>query len=185
MANDFDLDGDEDVIIANGHVMRSNPPEQLPIYLENTGAKKFVAQSFDSDNYFSKKWRGRGLVAFDIERDGDMDLLFTHVDQDSALLENQSKINGNWWIVELVGTQSNRDAIGASIRITTDKRKLLRNVVGGSSYLSQNPYYIHWGLPVEEKLQQVEIIWPNGHKQVLNDLQTKTRHLIVQPANDT
>ena len=180
ITRDFDLDGDEDVVITNGHVMRSSPPEQLPIYLENLDNKKFVSPTFDSDSYFSKKWRGRGLVSFDMERDGDMDLVFSHVDQDAVVLENKSDFKGNWWIVDLIGTQSNRNAIGARIIVTSNKRKLLRNVLGGGSYLSQQPYYVHWGLPADETLQQIEITWPNGEKQVVKELAPKSRTQIVQ-----
>ena len=65
-------------------------------------------------------------------------------------------------MLELIGTKSNRDAIGAKVIFQTNKRKLLRNVVGGGSYLSQSPYRIHVGLPASEKLNSVEVRWPSG-----------------------
>ncbi len=179
-ATDFDLDGDEDIVIANGHVMRAKPPEQLPLYLNNLGTKKFSKQKFPDNSYFAKKWRGRGVVPFDMDHDGDIDLVFTHVNQDAAFLENRSEVVGNWWILELVGTKSNRDAIGARVLITSDKRTILRNVVGGGSCLSQKPYYIHWGLPADEILKQVEITWPNGVKEVRSDLQPRTRRVVIE-----
>jgi len=180
-ATDFDLDGDEDVVIANGHVMRAKPPEQVPLYLNNLGTKRFNKQKFPEMDYFAKTWRGRGVVPFDMDLDGDMDLVFTHVNQDAVYLENRSELDGNWWILELVGTQSNRDAIGARVVITSDKRAILRNVVGGGSSLSQQPYFVHWGLPVDEKLMRVEITWPNGVKEVRVDLKPKSRSLIIEP----
>ncbi len=182
VATDLDLDGDEDFVIANGHVMRSSPPEQLPLLLQNTGNGKFKIQTFEEENYFRKKWRGRGVIAFDFDRDGDMDLGFTHVNQDAVLLDNASQSTGNWWITELVGTVSNRDAIGAKLLIKTDKRTKMRNVVGGGSYLSQNPYYVHWGLPKGEVLESLEITWPSGIKQVIKDLPPRSRSLICEPA---
>ncbi len=181
-ATDFDLDGDEDLVIANGHVMRAKPPEQLPLYLHNLGNKKFAKQKFPDSSYFSKNWRGRGVVPFDMDHDGDIDLVFTHVNQDAVFLENRSEVVGNWWILELVGTKSNRDAIGARVVITSDKRTILRNVTGGGSYLSQKPYYIHWGLPAEEILKQVEITWPNGLKEVQRDLPPGSRRLVIEPS---
>jgi enediyne biosynthesis protein E4 len=181
-AIDFDLDGDEDIVVANGHVMRGNDPAQLPLYLENKGNKRFENPSF-SEGYFAKNWRGRGVGAFDLERDGDIDLAFTHVVQDAVVLANETPEEGNWWVLELVGTQSNRDAIGARVIIESNKRKLVRNVVGGGSYLSQNPYYLHWGLPKEEKIVSIKITWPSGAKQTLIDIAPKTRTMVVEPAN--
>jgi enediyne biosynthesis protein E4 len=181
-ANDFDLDGDQDVVIADGHVMRSTPPEQLPLFLNNLGNSKFQSHQFAEDSYFRQKWRGRGVVAFDFEHDGDLDLLFTHINQNAALLANTSKTSGDWWVLELVGTRSNRDAVGTRIVIHSKSRKILRNVVGGGSYLSQGPYYVHWGLPGGESAEVVEITWPSGQKQQLNMLASNQRHLVIEPA---
>lgn len=177
-ATDFDADGVEELVIANGHVMRSSPPEQSPIFMQNVGKSRFQTHRFAAGSYFEKKWRGRGVLSFDFDRDGDMDLGFTHVNQDAVLLSNTTPTDGNWWIVELAGTKSNRDAIGAKLVIKTDKQTKLRNVVGGGSYLSQNPYYVHWGLPKGESLESVEIIWPSGIKQTVKDLPANSRTLI-------
>ena len=180
-ATDFDADGAEELVIANGHVMSSSPPEQSPIFLQNVGKAKFQKYSFGNGGYFDKKWRGRGVLAFDFDRDGDLDLGFTHVNEDSVLLKNTTETDGNWWITELVGTTSNRDAIGARLVIKTNKRTKLRNVVGGGSYLSQNPYYVQWGLPKDETLESVEITWPSGIKQELTNLPPRSRTTIVEP----
>jgi hypothetical protein len=75
----------------------------------------------DSSNYFSKKWRGRGVVALDYDRDGDLDLGFSNVNQPAALLENQSPGKGSWCSLELIGTKSNRDCNGAKVLFQTDK----------------------------------------------------------------
>lgn len=182
-ASDYDLDGDEDVAIANGHVMKANPPEQLPLFLTNLGNSKFQRQDFPNDSYFSQKWRGRGLCAFDMDRDGDLDLVFTHVNQNAVLLSNQTQSEGNWWILKLVGVQSNRDGIGSRVIIEGNQRKLLRTINGGGSYLSQNPYYIHWGLPKGESVKQVTIEWPSGIKQVLSNVPAQTRQTIVEAVN--
>lgn len=182
-ASDYDLDGDEDVAIANGHVMKANPPEQLPLFLTNLGKAKFQRQDFPNDSYFAQKWRGRGLCAFDMDRDGDLDLVFTHVNQNAVLLSNQTQPEGNWWILKLVGVQSNRDGIGARVIIEGDQRKLLRTINGGGSYLSQNPYYIHWGLPKGESVKQVTIEWPSGVKQVITNVPAQTRQTIVEAVN--
>ena len=113
-----------------------------------------------------------------------MDLVFTNTNQPAALLQNNTASTGKWLILELIGTQANRDAIGASVVISTTKRQLLRNVAGGGSYLSQNPYYIHAGMAADEELLQAEILWPSGHKQIVDKLTANTRILIVEPRNE-
>ncbi|MFO0942104.1 MAG: CRTAC1 family protein [Pirellulales bacterium] len=180
VAHDFDLDGDEDIVVTNGHVMRSADPAQQPIVLINSEKSRFVQQIF-SDGYLSKKWRGRGLVAFDFDGDGDHDLLFTHVNQNVALLENDTVTSGKWWRLDLVGVTSNRDGIGARIIIESKKRKLLRQINGGGSYISQNPYTVHWGLPADDTVEKVTIHWPSGQVQVLTDLPHNSRITIVEP----
>ena len=185
-AADFDLDGDEDIVVANGHVMRfvTKGTEQQALYLNNLGNGRFVRQTFPSDDYFSKTWRGRGVVAFDYDHDGDMDLVFTNTNQPAALLQNNTASTGKWLILELVGVHANRDAIGASVVIHTTKRQMLRNVSGGGSYLSQNPYYLHAGLTADEELVRAEILWPSGHTQIVEKLATNSRTLIVESSDD-
>lgn len=181
VAADFDLDGDEDVVVANGHVMISHPPEQIPLFLINLGTAKFQAQAFDADSYFAKKWRGRGVGMFDMDWDGDLDLVITHINQDAVVLKNQTETSGNCWKLKLVGTQSNRNAIGARLIVESNKRKLLRNVYGGGSYLSQSSYCVHWGLPADEIVNKVTIYWPSGVQQVISQPSPRTLQMIHEP----
>ena len=139
---DFDLDGDEDLVVANGHVNRfpkGNSVEQFPLLLGNSGAGKLVRQKSNAPNYFGQKWRGRGVAAFDFDDDGDLDLAVSHVNQPAVILENKTKTSGNWCTVELIGNHSNRDCIGSRVVFQTNKNSYLRNIVGGGSYLTQNP----------------------------------------------
>ena len=184
VAADFDSDGDEDIVVANGHVQRlppGNTVEQFPLFLTNSGKGRLARQLLDPSNYFSKKWRGRGVVALDYDRDGDLDLGFSNVNQPAALLENQSPGKGNWCSLELIGTKSNRDCIGAKVLFQTDKKRYLRIIYGGGSYLSQNPYWVHCAFPKEEQLQQTEITWPDGSKQSVADIQVNQFNRIVEP----
>ncbi|MFO0942103.1 MAG: CRTAC1 family protein [Pirellulales bacterium] len=181
VARDFDLDGDEDIIISNGHVMRTSTAEQPPLALLNNGQSKFKRLTFADDSYFTKLWRGRGVVAFDFDFDGDQDLLFTHIKSNVALLQNETKISGRWWKLDLIGTKSNRNGIGASIIIESTSNKFFRSIVGGGSYLSQNPYTVHWGLPSNESVVQVTILWPSGTQQVLKEIPHGSSLVVVEP----
>lgn len=181
---DFDCDGDEDIAVTNGHVLRhppGNSVEQLPLFLSNNGKGKLIRQEFSPDSYFSKKWRGRGMVAADMDQDGDLDLIVSHVNQPSAVLENTTQHSSQWLQIELKGTRSNRDAIGSQVVLVTDKAKRLRLVCGGGSYLSQGPYSLHFGIPPGEEIQYAEISWPDGQKQRIEGLLPNQKHVLIEP----
>lgn len=184
VSGDLDLDGDEDLVIANGHVNRfpsGNSVDQFPLLLENSGSGKLLRPQTDPSNYFGKKWRGRGVVALDFDLDGDLDLAISHVNQDAVVLENKTLANGHWCTLELVGTHSNRDCIGSRVVFKTDKKNYLRTIVGGGSYLSQNPYSVHFGFPASETLEQFEITWPDGIKQVFINPKIDCKTTILEP----
>ena len=181
---DFDLDGFEDVVVANGHVMKhttTGSPAQNQIYLRNTGKKRFIKETFPPTNYFGQLWRGRGVVAMDFDHDGDLDLAFSNVNQPSVVLQNDSQTTGNWLLIELVGTVSNRDALGATVKLKTSKQSMTRSVVGGGSYLSQGPYYLHFGLAQDETIEQAEIMWPSGQRQTIKNVPTAKRLQWIEP----
>ena len=184
VSGDLDLDGDEDLVVANGHVNRfpsGNSASQFPLLLVNSGNGKLVRQQADGSNYFGKKWRGRGVAAFDFDADGDLDFAVSHVNQNAVVLENRSKTDGNWCRLELVGTRSNRDCIGSRLVFQTNKKSYLRTIVGGGSYLSQNPYSVHFGFPGTETLQQVEITWPSGSTQVIANPKMNCKTTLLEP----
>ncbi len=184
VAGDFDLDGDQDIAIANGHVLRfpsSNLLKQYPLLLRNSGSGKLVRQQFEPSNYFGQRWRGRGLAAFDFDKDGDLDLIFSHVKEPVEILANQTTTTGNWCSVDLIGTASNRNCIGAKVVFQTSSKKYLRTIVGGGSYLTQNPYRIHLGFPQSETLIKAEITWPDGKIQEIAQLQTNSINRFTEP----
>ena len=186
VAADFDSDGDEDIVVANGHVLRfptGNSVDQFPLVLLNNGRGKLTRQQFGPATYFGKKWRGRGVAGFDFDRDGDKDLVISNVNQAAAILENQTRTKGKWCSLELVGCKSNRDCIGARIVFRTDKKSYLRNIVGGGSYLSQNPYLVHCAFPFDEELRQAEITWPDGTVQVVDNLRVNGFNQVVEPSS--
>lgn len=184
IAADFDSDGYEDVVVANGHVLRSPPNNsvsQYPLLARNKAGKRFVRPTYENTGYFGKKSRGRGVVDWDFDGDGDMDLAFINVNQPAALLENRTASVGHWLQIELVGTICNRDCIGARLVVQTDQRRILRQVSGGGSYLSQAPYTVHFGLPPGQSQVDVEIIWPGGISQKILGLEVNQKHQVIQP----
>lgn len=178
VAGDFDSDGDEDLVVANGHIMhypRNSTLAQESLLLENhlrshdlSSAKaSFSRTRIRDSDYFSTPHRGRGLVTGDFDLDGDLDLAFSNINESVSVLENTSGRQGRSLLLRLVGRQSNRDAIGARVTLHSDKSKYFRQIVGGGSYLSQNPYELHFAIPDGEQFQRLEISWPNGRRQMV------------------
>lgn len=166
VTGDFDLDGDEDFAAANGHVVhhpRNAPLLQQPLLLENLSGQRFRRVEPAAGSYLSQSWSGRGLVTLDHNEDGRLDLLFVNTLQPAALLINESRSAGRALRLQLMGTQSNRDAIGARVMLTlADGRVLMRQVFGGGSYLSTSDRTLHFGIPQNQRVAGVEIAWPSG-----------------------
>ena len=112
---------------------------------------------------------GRGLVAGDIDNDGDLDLLVTNNGQTADLLRNDGP-GGHALVVRLIGTQSNRDGIGARLRLSAAGRTQMREVKAGSSYLGQNDLRQHFGLGQGTRADRLEVNWPSGRVDVVQDL---------------
>jgi hypothetical protein len=183
VATDFEHRGYEDIVVANGHVLvfpKASPVTQEPLYLRNTGQGKFARLKFPADSYFSRPHRGRGVVAADLDQDGALDLVFSHTNEPAAIVQQQS-IAGSWLGLNLIGRRSNRDAIGARVVLSTTQGKQLRLVVGGGSYLSQNPYKVHFGLAPGTQILGVEITWPDGSVQQLDALEPHVEHDVLEP----
>jgi hypothetical protein len=131
VAADWDSDGDEDIVVANGHVMlhpANSQAAQQSVLLANTPVgnnRRLLRQSFAPDSYFSAYHRGRGVVYGDLDRDGDLDLVFSNTNEPAAILINESPAGGRLLTVKMIGKSSNRDAIGAKAVLETTQHKLL------------------------------------------------------------
>jgi enediyne biosynthesis protein E4 len=171
---DFDLDGLPDVFAANGHVaddISTVQPTityaQPPHLFHNLGGKKFDDISTRVGAAFAKPAVARGAAYGDIDNDGDLDLVVTANNGPARLFRNDGIAN-HALRVTLVGSTSNRDAIGAKVRITrVSGVPVLEMVKTGSSYLSQSERPLTFGLGTATKVDAMEIIWPNGTKERL------------------
>src|SRR5581483_2150908 len=173
---DYDLDGRLDVLTANGHlepeinrVQRTQHYRQPAQLFWNRGEGKnkgFVAVSADKAGPdLFKPIVGRGSAFADIDGDGDLDVVLTQVGGPPLLLRNEQHLGHHWIRLKLVGSKSNRDAIGAWIKVRVGGHTLSRQVMPTRSYLSQSELPVTIGLGDATQPEQVEVIWPGGTRQ--------------------
>src|SRR5579871_131343 len=124
---------------------------------------------------------GRGLSVFDYDRDGRVDLLLRNYRQPAELFHNTGG-GGHWLALRLVGTRSNRDAVGARLRLETARGWQTRQVSAGSGYLSGSSLIQHFGLGPETRAMELDVLWPSGERTVLRDLSADRRYAIVEGA---
>jgi hypothetical protein len=105
---------------------------------------------------------GRGCAFGDFDNDGNLDVLIMNLSEPPSLLKNENRSGNHWLNVKLAGTRSNRSAIGARVAVTAGGRRQIREVLSGSSYISQSDLRQHFGLGQAPKVDQIEVRWPNG-----------------------
>jgi len=171
---DADNDGRLDLAIANGHILDNAPAfrpgatyRQRKLLFRNTTGRRFAEIGRSAGPGFALEKVGRGLAVGDFDNDGDLDLLVTNNGQTADLLRNDLANHVNALLVRLVGTGMNRDAIGARVRVTTGSVTQRRDVLAGSSYLSQNDLRLHFGLGAAKEADALEVRWPSGKMETL------------------
>ena len=165
---DFDNDGDQDLLVVNGHVLdnieliRDNLRYAEPMQLfENRGGRFLEHLPFSQ--YAVKSPRvGRGASFGDIDNDGDVDVLVSNSGEEPTLLVNQTDGKKNWILIKLVGKRTNRDAVGAMVSVTTDQGTRSAQVIGGRSYLSASDLRLPFGLGDSKAIRQLKVNWPGG-----------------------
>jgi hypothetical protein len=173
---DYDNDGWKDLLVAQGHdldTIELNYPNlhyrEPMLLLRNTG-RDFADVSSDSGAIFHQSWLGRGMAIGDIDNDGRVDAIVTTNDGLAYILRNETSPQNHWITLKLVGHKSNRDAIGAEVKLVTVKGQQFATVSTAGSYLSSSDKRVHFGMDSESIAQTIEIRWPSGIVQTLKNI---------------
>ena len=182
-AADFDNDGWLDLAILNGHVFDGRvddlPFRMQPQLMRGSDRGFVLHDPVDAGTFWTTKSVGRTLVKLDWNRDGRMDLVANHLDQPVALLENQSTVQ-NWIQIVLVGTISERDAIGAEVAVVAGGERFTGWQTGGDGLMATNEQILHFGVAGANEIQSLEVLWPTGEKQVFKSVPVNERYLIIE-----
>jgi hypothetical protein len=171
---DLDLDGWEDLVIANGHVRRHperNPRRQNPVLLHNEGNGRFREVTAGGGPYFRTDHLGRGVALGDLDNDGHTDLVISHLNDPVVLLRGQpsGSTTSHWLGVELIG-KGHRDVVGARVDLEVGGRRLTRFVKGGGSYLCSSDRRLLFGLGTNDRVGRLRVRWPWGQEQTWESL---------------
>jgi enediyne biosynthesis protein E4 len=176
---DFDNDGDPDIVSANGTA--EELILQLPLLLENDGNGNFRNIGKESGSYFNTKRSGRGLAVLDFDNDGDLDVVISHVDKDGppVLLRNDGGNRNHWLGITLLGRNGPASAIAAKVTVTAGGKKSVYVNQWSTSYLSNNDPRLHIGLGSNKVVDQLEIDWIGGKKEILKNI-SADRYIIIK-----
>jgi len=184
---DFDNDGWPDLILANGHVypevdsqhLGSNYKEPRILY-HNNGDGTFSDISASAGAGITTAASSRGLAVGDLWNDGKISAVISNMNDRPSLLVNQIRTPNHWITIHTAGTKSNRDGIGARIRVKTSARILVDEVRSGSSYSSSSDMRVHFGLGEAAKTEWVEVRWPSGLTEHFTNLSVDEIHTVKE-----
>jgi hypothetical protein len=173
---DVDDDGWPDLFMANGHVypeidgkgLNSTFRERKVLYWNERNGK-FKDVSLDAGPGITASFNSHGAVSADIQNDGSVGILVNNSFDRPSLLKNTAA-RGNWILVKLLGTKSNRDAIGARVTLRSEGHEQLQEVRSGGSFISQSDFRLHFGLGRATQVDSLQIRWPGGALQNLENV---------------
>jgi hypothetical protein len=174
---DFDNDGYRDIFIACGHLLDnidlfddSSTYFETNVLLKNTGEGKFVNVSDKSGDGMKVKLSSRGAGFGDLDNDGDVDVVILNSRREPTILRNDSTSKGHWLQVRLRGVKTNRDGVGARVKVVANDLTLYDEVHSGRGYQSHYGTRLHFGLGSREKVDRIEVRWIGGAVDVFKDI---------------
>jgi hypothetical protein len=169
---DHDNDGWKDLLFVNGHVYPEVDARRLDetyaqraLLFRNNGNGTYANVGTAAGDVWATRWAGRGAAIGDYDNDGDLDIAIAVVNGPPVLLQNRGGDAAHWFSVKLVGSHSNRDAIGARVTVRANGRSLMEEVHGSGSYLSQSDLRAHFGLGLHSRVEVVDVLWPSGRTE--------------------
>ncbi|HHM12115.1 MAG TPA: tetratricopeptide repeat protein [Planctomycetaceae bacterium] len=181
-AADFDLDGDLDLIVTNGHIDQAPPIQyRMPtqVFANGGGGRFRELPSAQLGDFFSDRRLGRGLIRWDFDRDGRPDVAISHLDQPLAVLRNASVAPHHFLSLRLVGAR-HRSATGAEIIVTVGDRKRHVYVTCGDGYAAANDRRILIGLGTRDQADRVEVRWPGGETDRYEQVKADRHWVVVE-----
>ncbi|HEU5457788.1 MAG TPA: CRTAC1 family protein, partial [Terracidiphilus sp.] len=185
---DYDNDGWKDLLIVQGHdldnVNLENPLlhyREPMLLLRNTG-HGFADVSSRSGDVFKQAWAARGMAIGDLDNDGRIDAVVTTNDGPAYVLHNETHTANHWITLRLIGHRSNRDGIGALVKVTGPDGPQWATVTTASGYLSSSDPRVHFGLGADAGNASLTIRWPSGIVQQLDDVKTDRQITVDEPA---
>ena len=185
---DYDNDGDLDIFVTNGSTFQELKRPQVLIpqrdaLFRNEGDGTFTDVSGITGIAVLPIRVGRGATFGDYDNDGDVDIFIVNNHAAPTLLRNDGGNRNNWLHIELIGTNANRNAVGAKIQVKTADRTQIREVYAGDSYMSFNSFITEFGVGSATQVERVQVIWSNGDTQTLHNVPTNQRLRITPEAN--
>ena len=184
---DYDNDGWKDLLVVQAHVLDTVElayPQlhyREPMLLARNTGHGFVDVSESAGAVFHEAWASRGMAVGDLDNDGRVDAVVTTNSGPIHILHNETDTHNHWLMLHLIGHKSNRDAIGAAVKVVTNQGMQYASVTTAGSYLSSSDKRLHFGLGQERKAQKVEIRWPNGLVQILQDIAADQMLCVDEP----
>jgi hypothetical protein len=186
---DYNNDGLVDIFVLNGHpfepinrIFPETTYREQPFLFANTGGG-FRDVAGEHGSALKKFYAGRGMAVGDLDNDGDSDLLLMNVGEPPVLLSNDGGNRNHWLGINLVGTKSNRDGVGAKVSVTAGGRRRNKQRLGGTSYCSASDPRLLFGLGASAKINEVEVRWPSGQISALKNVRTNQYLTIKEGAS--
>jgi len=176
---DYDNDGDADIFKSNGELKHMYGQEDQ--LFENVGNGKFKDVSIERSQYFKEENVGRGACIGDYDNDGDLDIYISNLNNQGKFLRNNKGNQNNWITLNLIGQTSNRDGIGSRIKLIAGGKVQTTQKKSATGYLSQSDSRIHFGLMKNDTVESIEIKWPSGKLQLLENIKANQILTVKEP----